>query len=143
MKLINLTPDYKLELVEEDPVRPHLHKVWRVQNHREVMALETDGHIDAIICVAYTDEIARDERDLQALSTSVDGSIAMFYTVWAYTSGAGRKMVHAAAREAKEKGAVRFVTLSPQTEMARRFHLRNGAELIGTNQDTLNFEYTL
>jgi hypothetical protein len=144
MELVYLTPEYKLHLVEEDPVRAHLHKAWRIQNKREVMALETDGVVDAVICVAYTDEVARDERDLQALYVdAVTGSVAMFYTVWAYTPGAGRKMVHAAATEAKAKGAVRFVTLSPQTEMARRFHLRNGAELISTNQDTLNFEYTL
>lgn len=144
MELINLTPDYKLDLVEEDPVRAHLHKLWRIQDSREVMALETDGNVDAIICVAYTHEVARDERDLQALySDGVTGSIAMFYTVWAYTPGTGRKMVHAAAAEAKAKGALRFVTLSPLTAMAERFHIRNGAKLISTNPETKNFEYTL
>jgi hypothetical protein len=108
------------------------------------MALETDGIVDAVICIAYTDEIARNERDLQALyADGVTGSIAMFYTVWSYTSGAGRKLVHAAANEAKAKGAVRFVTLSPLTAMAERFHIRNGAKLISTNPETQNFEYTL
>ena len=36
----------------------------------------------------------------------------------------------------------RFVTLSPKTEVARRFHLRNGAIVFRENLDTINYEYT-
>ena len=35
----------------------------------------------------------------------------------------------------------RFITLSPKTEMAKRFHLSNGATLLQENFDTNNFEY--
>ena len=35
----------------------------------------------------------------------------------------------------------RLVTLSPLTEMAKKFHLRNKAELISVNEKTQNFEY--
>ena len=35
----------------------------------------------------------------------------------------------------------RLVTLSPLTEMAKKFHLRNGAELLQINEQTQNFEY--
>ena len=35
----------------------------------------------------------------------------------------------------------RLVTLSPLTEMAKNFHLRNGAKLLSVNENTQNFEY--
>ena len=37
----------------------------------------------------------------------------------------------------------RLVTLSPLTEMATKFHLRNGAKLLQVNESTQNFEYTV
>ena len=42
------------------------------------------------------------------------GDIAVFYTVWSYAKGAGRKMVLETAEYLKkERGIKRFVTLSP------------------------------
>jgi hypothetical protein len=35
----------------------------------------------------------------------------------------------------------RFVTLSPKTEMAKRFHLKNGAIVFRENEETVNYEY--
>jgi len=35
----------------------------------------------------------------------------------------------------------RLITLSPLTDMARNFHLRNGAIEIQVNESTQNFEY--
>jgi len=37
----------------------------------------------------------------------------------------------------------RLVTLSPLTEMAEKFHKRNGAKLLQRNVWSQNFEYTL
>jgi hypothetical protein len=37
----------------------------------------------------------------------------------------------------------RLVTLSPLTEMARNFHLRNGAHELQVNDKTQNFEYKI
>ena len=37
----------------------------------------------------------------------------------------------------------RLVTLSSLTEMARNFHLNNGAIEFQVNQDTQNFEYKI
>ena len=42
-----------------------------------------------------------------------------------------------------ERGIKRFVTLSPLTEMAERFHIRNGATLLAKGNECQNFEYTL
>jgi hypothetical protein len=35
----------------------------------------------------------------------------------------------------------KFVTLSPKTEMAKKFHTKNGATLYSENIDSYNFEY--
>ena len=37
----------------------------------------------------------------------------------------------------------RLVTLSPLTEMATKFHSRNGAKLLQVNETTQNFEYLI
>ena len=37
----------------------------------------------------------------------------------------------------------RLVTLSPLTDMARNFHLKNGAKELQVNETTQNFEYDI
>ena len=37
----------------------------------------------------------------------------------------------------------RLVTLSPLTEMAEKFHIKNGAKLVGKHLTTQNFEYDI
>lgn len=142
--------DWKLGHCKDDPVRPHLPLAWRAQKGREVWGLEReDGVIDAVICVAYTNEVPITEHELDVYSQAAcqdgeHGNIAVFYTVWSYARGAGRTMVLEAAREIKRSRPVkRFVTLSPLTEMAERFHLRNGARLVARGRECQNFEYDL
>ncbi len=142
--------DWKLGHCKDDPVRPHLPLAWRAQKGREVWGLEReDGAIDAVICVAYTNEVPITEHELDVYSQAAcqdgeHGNIAVFYTVWSYARGAGRTMVLEAAREIKRSRPVRrFVTLSPLTEMAERFHLRNGARLVARGTECQNFEYDL
>jgi hypothetical protein len=67
----------------------------------------------------------------------------MFYTVWSYDKGAGREVVFAVTDWIKQNmpEVDRFVTLSPPTEMARKFHTRNGAVELQHNGETVNFEY--
>ena len=57
--------------------------------------------------------------------------------------GAGREIIFNIVDYLKEHkpNVKRYVTLSPKTEMAKKFHLRNGAEWIGENETTNNFEY--
>jgi len=142
--------DWKLGHCKDDPVRPHLPLAWRAQKGREVWGLEReDGAIDAVICVAYTNDVPITEHELDLYSQAAcqdgqHGNIAVFYTVWSYARGAGRTMVLEAAREIKRSRPVkRFVTLSPLTEMAERFHLRNGARLVARGVECQNFEYDL
>ena len=67
----------------------------------------------------------------------------MFYTLWSYKKGSGRAIVFEAQNWLKENypNIKRYVTLSPLTEVARRFHLRNGATELQVNSETQNFEY--
>jgi hypothetical protein len=52
-------------------------------------------------------------------------------------------LLAAAVHGIKEQypSVTRFVTLSPKTNMARRFHLKNGAIVFRENDDTVNYEY--
>ena len=51
-------------------------------------------------------------------------------------------MVLTVAKHIKESKPVdRYVTLSPQTEMARKFHLANGATVLEVNSTSVNYEY--
>lgn len=142
--------DWKLGYCKDDPVRPHLPLAWRVQAGREVYGLENDeGIIEAVICVGYTNDVPLTENELDYYSQAASqdgqhGDIAVFYTVWSYTKGAGRRMVLETAEYLKEtKGIQRFVTLSPLTEMAERFHLKNGAVLLDKGTECQNFEYEM
>lgn len=130
------------QVIEDDPVRPHISAEWRTQSGREVYGLYTDESAEqlrAVICVAYTSQVPTNESDMHL----VGDSVAVFYTVWSYDRGAGRDIVMNVAEHIKntKPDVTRWVTLSPLTEMAERFHLRNGAELIGRWEDCQNFEY--
>jgi hypothetical protein len=141
--------DYYLNFIKDDPVRPHLPTFWRVDPNREVYVLEDDetNEVQAVICVAYCNEVPTDEGELEKFSTPATtdepiGNIAVFYTVWSYKPGAGRKLVLGTAQLIKDTmQVIRFVTLSPQTEMARQFHLRNGAVVLQVNTTSVNYEY--
>ena len=145
-------------IVKDDPVRPHLTTDFRTSADRQVYALyeskyaeqdDPSDDIRAIICVAYTNEVPKDEYELdlfsqQACQDGQQGNIAVFYTVWSYDKGAGREVVNTVAKQLHTEGrATRFVTLSPLTDMAERFHIRNGAELLEKHSSCQNFEYFL
>jgi hypothetical protein len=141
--LINATHDFYLAYLKDDPVRPHIPAEFRIKKPNQVWVLEDDfsGEIDAIICVAYTNGVPTTEKELAEFCDK-DGDIAVFYTVWSYTKGAGRDIVFGVARQIKQTRKVsRYVTLSPKTEMARKFHLANGAIVLQENPESVNYEY--
>ena len=139
------------ELIIDDPVRPHITADWRVSGACEVYALYEDQYAEqapvsfeglrAVICVAYTSDVPTCELDLGWAGNNV----AVFYTVWSYDKGAGRDIVFATAGHIKKENpdVKRYVTLSPLTTMAERFHLRNGAKFLAKYDDAQNFEYTI
>lgn len=150
--LVKVEHDLWLGHCKDDPVRPHLPLAWRIKQGKEVYALFEDQYAEfapvlregprAIICVAYTNGVAITEQDLDR---NENANTAMFYTVWSYEKGAGREIVQATAKHIKETrdDIYRYVTLSPLTEMAEKFHLRNGAVFLRKGDTCQNFEYHL
>ncbi len=131
----------EVDILKEDPVRPHITKAERLSDGRQVFVLEKKDKILAVICVAYTNKIPKNEFELSAFN-AFDGSCAIFYTVWSYEKGAGREIIERVSNHLMRRGWIkRYVTLSPLTEMAEKFHLRNGAELIYRGETCQNFEY--
>ena len=132
--------------VSEDPVRPELTLGWRITNGRKIYGLQYENNIEAIICIAYTNDVPTSVRELDMMSELAylkkDEKVAIAYTVWSRKRGAGKEIVNKMISYAKDRGINRVVTLSPLTPMATHFHISNGAKQIGINDNTQNFEYT-
>ena len=123
--------------IKKDPVRPHINANVRMAPGREIY------HIDeqAFVCIAYCDKVPKNEEEL--LSSNV-GDIVVSYTVWSLKKGLGRKIILDGVKTIKDTFRLsRFVTLSPKTEMATKFHLSNGAVLIGESPWANNIEYDI
>ena len=139
--------------VSEDPVRPELSLEFRQAYGRKIYGIkDEEGDIAAVMCFAFTHGIPKSVEEMDALSkdaamqavhrAGVQGSIAIAYTVWAKKKGGGKHMVNEVYKMIKDSSHLnRLVTLSPLTEMARKFHLKNGAKEVQVNLTTQNFEY--
>jgi hypothetical protein len=142
LHIINNLEDNLLKLIKDDPVRPEIPAEDRVNENSRIFVLEDDnGEPLAVTCVKFLADIPQSVDDLA--KAVVNTNTAVFYTIWSYAAGAGRQLIEEAqARIKEEKPEVEtFVTLSPKTEMARRFHHKNGATTFRENADTVNYLY--
>ena len=131
-----------LDFIKDDPVRPEIPTDFRVSDGRMVAALTNEEEKpDAMVCVSFHDFIPESVTDLS--KTTQVPTTAIFYTIWSYKAGKGAELLIQAVKEIQRQypSVTRFVTLSPKTEMARRFHLKNGAIIFRENIDTINYEY--
>ena len=154
--------DPRFELVEmqvidvsEDPVRPELSTEFRIAHGRKIFGLKDDvGDIAAIICIAHTNQVPTTVEELDLFSrdaaiqaihrSGIVGKIAIAYTVWAKKKGGGKHILNEVYKKYKREDHIeRLITLSPLTEMAEKFHLKNGAKLLQKNEHTQNFEYDI
>ena len=136
---IENTQDPLFDLVKDDPVRPAIPRDLRTHEYADTFVLLDGTRPRAVTCVAYLDQVPRTEREL-----GIHGrQVAAFYTIWSYDAGAGRELIQQAQLWIKQNynSITRYVTLSPKTEMARRFHHKNGAVTLSDNDDTVNYEY--
>ena len=138
----------------EDPIRPELDNNFRSSYGRKIFGVKYKGEIHAVMCFAYTNEIPKSVEELDKLSHDAFlqsamrdqkvGQIAIAYTVWSKKKGGGKLIVKEVFKKIKKSNHLnRLVTLSPLTEMATKFHSRNGAKLLQINQNTQNFEYLI
>jgi len=136
----------------EDPVRPELDNEFRTSYGRKIYGVKYKGEIHAVMCFAFTNKIPKTVKELDLLSRDAFlqsahrdqkiGKIAIAYTVWSKKKGGGKLIVKKVFKMIKKSNHLnRLVTLSPLTEMARKFHLRNGAIEVKVNETTQNFEY--
>jgi hypothetical protein len=130
-----------LDFIKDDPVRPEIPTNFRVSEGRMVAALVEEEQPTAMVCVSFHDFVPEDVKDLN--TTAVVPTTAVFYTIWSYKAGKGKELLIQAVREIQKShpSVNRFVTLSPKTDVARRFHLRNGAIVFRENVDSTNYEY--
>jgi hypothetical protein len=131
-----------LGLLRDDPVRPDIPPEFRVSDRGRVFVLKDDqGQPLAVTCVKLLADIPQTVEDLYLLSNTA--TTAVFYTIWSYARGAGRRLIEQAQAEIRSQHpeVKTFVTLSPKTEMAERFHLNNGASRYRVNSDTVNYLY--
>ena len=136
----------------EDPIRPELDNNFRSSYGRKIFGVKYKGEIHAVMCFAYTNEIPKSVEELDKLSHDAFlqsamrdqkvGQIAIAYTVWSKKKGGGKLIVKEVFKKIKKSNNLnRLVTLSPLTDMATSFHLKNGAKLLRINESTQNFEY--
>ena len=128
-------------VIKDDPVRPHIPLSQRINETAEILILKAGEEILAATCLQWLKEIPETEEDLQAMDKTKD--VAVFYTIWSYSPGAGAELLKRAAAWilGEHKDVKNIVTLSPQTEMARRFHLKNGASIHRENPTSVNYKY--
>ena len=149
-ELIELkTCDFK-----EDPVRPELDIEFRRSYGRKIFGVKYKKEICAIMCFGFTNEIPTSVKELDLMTRDAYlksaqgdqkiGKIAIAYTVWSKKKGGGKLIVKEVFKMIKKSNHLnRLITLSPLTDMARNFHLKNGAVELQVNEETQNFEYKI
>ena len=138
----------------EDPVRPELDNVFRRSYGRKIFGVKFNKEICAIMCFGFTDQVPKTVKELDLMTRDAYlksaqrdqniGQIAVAYTVWSKKKGGGKLIVKEVFKMIKKSNHLnRLITLSPLTEMARNFHLNNGAIELQVNEKTQNFEYKI
>lgn len=135
-----------LKIIEQDPVRPVEllgSPQRRFDEPFEVYALvEKQGFgvsTDAVVCLAHAQYVPEEESDLEDIAHMEPGEIVVPYSLWSNQKGAGRRLINALLY--KLKGEFPVITLSPKTDMAKKFHESNGAVLFQENETSYNFRY--
>jgi hypothetical protein len=135
---LKINPNLRM-ILKDDPVRPTINPEIRFGSDREVLTLQDPPLSEdlAVLCVAWMNHIPTTEENLFFSW----GSYAIMYSLWNLKRGSGIKMAQEGVKYLKLRKATRIITLSPKTEMAKKFHLHNGASLLWENETTYNFEY--
>ena len=139
---------------KEDPIRPELDNNFRTSFGRKIYGVKYKNEICAIMCFGFTNEIPKNVKELDLMTKDAHlqsirrdqrvGKIAIAYTVWSKKKGGGKLIVKEVFKKIKKSNHLnRLVTLSPLTDMARNFHLRNGAIELQVNNETQNLEYKI
>jgi hypothetical protein len=164
--LIKLNAEAHLYLIKDDPVRPDLfakdEQRFKDPFHVYAEVNEETGEIAAVVCVLVCKFVPQYEEQIKAIAAGkiekIDailktkeemrgplGTVVCPYSIWSYQRGHGRKLINHLLEAAPilhpEVDAV--ITMSPHTDTAMEFHLKNGADIFSINTDSVNYEYEL
>ena len=141
MHTITTLTEEIVRLLKDDPVRPEIPADRRVNQNSRIYMLKDGDQTQAVTCVKFLNDIPAAVEDL--VDSVESATTAVFYTIWSYAAGAGRDLIIEAQKSIEQEfpSIQTYVTLSPKTEMARRFHLRNGARELRENINTINYIY--
>ena len=106
------------------------------------------------MCFGFTNDVPKNVKELDLMTKDAflrsaqrdqnTGQIAIAYTIWSKKKGGGKLIVKEVFKMIKKSNHLnKLITLSPLTEMARNFHLNNGAIELRINKETQNFEYKI
>ncbi|MDB4232963.1 hypothetical protein N9788_02585 [Candidatus Pelagibacter sp.] len=140
--------------INEDPVRPELDVIFRRSYGRKIFGVKYNKEIHAIMCFGFSNEVPKTVKELDLMTRDAYlksaqrdqniGQIAIAYTIWSKKKGGGKLIVKEVFKMIKKSNHLnKLITLSPLTEMARNFHLKNGAIELQVNEETQNFEYKI
>ena len=127
------------------PIRPELDVIFRTSYGRKIFGVKYKKEICAIMCFGFTDEVPSTVKELDLMTRDAYlrsvrrdqniGQIAIAYTIWSKKKGGGKLIVKEVFKLIKKSNHLnRLITLSPLTEMARNFHLNNGAIELQVNE---------
>lgn len=143
LHIVKELTDQYVKYLKDDPVRPEIPLEQRVNANSRIYVLKDDATEEplAVTCVKFLETVP--ESVEQLADTVVNTSTAVFYTIWSYAGGAGRELIESAQASIEQEfpNINTYVTLSPKTEMARKFHHKNGATTYRENADTINYKY--
>ena len=79
------------QLILDDPVRPEIPVTDRVNANSRIYMLKNGDQTQAVTCVKFLSVIPAAVEDMVNIVESA--TIAVFYTIWSYTAGAGRSLI--------------------------------------------------
>jgi hypothetical protein len=127
------------DVLLDDPIRPSISPKQKMHPGSHVYMWLQDKEIGAIVCTAYRLYIPTTEKELLNNKYYLESdSKLILYSIWSYKKGCGQKLIQSLLEREHD---YRVITMSPKTEMAKTFHLRNGAVLLQENEETVNYEY--
>lgn len=139
---LSVIPDSLYDMIHTDPVASQIPINKRLSRNGQISILNNIHDPYCICCFVLLDSIPFDYNDL--FSDNTNNTIACLYSIWSLKKGSGRVMIRELTDYIKyDLNIHTIVTLSPNTDTARNFHLNNGATVYreNLNYDTVNYMY--
>ena len=104
IRTIKELTDKFFEFLIDDPVRPNIPHVDRIGKNRDIFVFRNEqDEVKAMTCVSYQNTIPTKESELFEKVNNPD--IAVFYTIWSYAPGSGRRLIFEALNSIQKEYA--------------------------------------